>query len=177
MFDGSGQFPQAVVTNVPSTMPRLKGFRYPCGIIGYAVWADHRFALSTTDVKDLLTERVVVVIRETVRKWVNRLGRHFASCIKRDRPGAADKWHADELVIPIGGVKFWCVLSTRMATSSISACKSSENAKAANPYELWLEERIHRAHKELNNRKDRTEIPEKEISSWGVSSPPDALDL
>ena len=37
-----------------TTMPRLKGFRYPREIIAYAVWAYHRFTLSTADVEDLL---------------------------------------------------------------------------------------------------------------------------
>lgn len=34
-------------------------------------------------------------------------GHHFAGCIKRDRPGAADKWHLDEAVVSIGGKKHW----------------------------------------------------------------------
>jgi putative transposase len=46
-------------------MPRLKGFCHPREIIAYAVWAYHRFALSTADVEDLLAERGVVVSRET----------------------------------------------------------------------------------------------------------------
>jgi len=90
-----------------TTMPRLKGFRYPREIIAYAVWAYHRFALSTADVEDLLAERGITVSRETVQLWVNRFGRHFAGCVKRDRPCAADKWHLDEVVIPIQGVKYW----------------------------------------------------------------------
>ena len=88
-------------------MPRLKGFRFPREIVAYAVWAYHRFALSTADVEDLLAERGVTVSREAVRKWVNRFGPHFANCIKRDRPDANDKWHLDEVVIPINGEKFW----------------------------------------------------------------------
>ena len=49
----------------------------------------------------------MVVSRETVRLWVNRFGRHFADCIKCDRLCAADKWHLDEVVVPINGVKYW----------------------------------------------------------------------
>lgn len=93
--------------NEPTDMPRLKGYRFPHQIIAYAVWAYHRFALSTADVEDLLAERGVTVSRETVRKWVNRFGRHFAHCIKRDRPAAAEKWHLDEVVVPNNGVKIW----------------------------------------------------------------------
>ena len=53
--------------NIPTNMPRLKGFRYPREIIAYAVWAYYRFPLSTADVEDLLAARGVVVSRETIR--------------------------------------------------------------------------------------------------------------
>ena len=55
--------------------------------------------------EDLLAERGVVVSRESIRLWVNRCGAHFAACIRRDRPTASDKWHLDEVVLPINGVK------------------------------------------------------------------------
>ncbi|WP_150526931.1 IS6 family transposase [Roseibium sediminis] len=87
--------------------PCLKGFRFPRSIISYAVWVYHRFALSTADAEDLLAERGICVSRETIRKWVNRFGRHFARCIRRDRPKPNSKWHLDEAVIVIGGVKYW----------------------------------------------------------------------
>ena len=90
----------------PNHMPHLKGFRYPVEIIAYAVWAYHRFALSTADVEDLLAERGVIVSREAIRLWINRFGRHFANCIRRDRP-RPNKWHMDEVVITIRGKKHW----------------------------------------------------------------------
>tara|TARA_R100000750_G_scaffold17798_1_gene11824 strand:- start:3567 stop:3767 length:201 start_codon:yes stop_codon:yes gene_type:complete len=37
-------------------MPRLKGYRFPREVVAYAVWAYHRFALSTADVEDLLAD-------------------------------------------------------------------------------------------------------------------------
>ena len=46
--------------NIPSNLPRLKGFRYPREVIAYAV-AYHRFALSTADVEDLLAERGMIL--------------------------------------------------------------------------------------------------------------------
>ena len=93
--------------NIPTSMPRLKGFRYPREVISYAVWAFHRFALSTAEVEDLLAARGVLVSREAVRLWVNRFGRHFADCFRRARPGCSDKWHLDEVVVMINGEKFW----------------------------------------------------------------------
>ncbi len=48
-----------------------------------------------------------MVRREPIRKWVNGFGRHFSDCIRCDRPAAVDKWHLDEVVIPINGRKHW----------------------------------------------------------------------
>jgi len=67
----------------------------------------HRLALSTADVEDLLAERGIGVGRETIRKWVNRSGRQFARCVRRDRPKPNSKYHLDEAVIVIGSVKYW----------------------------------------------------------------------
>lgn len=92
------------------TAERLSPFEegsFPGGIVAYAVWAYHRFALSTADMEDLIAERGVIVSRETVRLWTNRFGGHFATCIRRDRPKPNDKLHMDEVVITIGGQKFW----------------------------------------------------------------------
>jgi hypothetical protein len=92
---------------LPSLFLRLKGFRYPIESIVCAVWIYHRFLLGTADVEDLLAERGVVVSRETVRLWSNRVGLHFAGCIRHDRPKPNDKWHLDEAVIVINGVNHW----------------------------------------------------------------------
>ncbi len=50
--------------------PRIKGFRFPRGVTGYAVWACHRFAPSLRDVGDRLAERGVTVSYETIRNRV-----------------------------------------------------------------------------------------------------------
>ena len=84
-----------------------EGLSSSCEIIAHAVWAYHRFALSAADVEDLLAARGVIVSRETIRLWVNRFGAHFAACIRRDRPRPNDKWHLDEVLIPMNGVKHW----------------------------------------------------------------------
>jgi len=164
---------------IPSDMPRLKGFRFPCEIIAYAVWAYHRFALSTSDVEDLLAERGVIVSRETIRLWVNRFGGHFADCVRRDRPAAADKWHLDEVVVPIGGVKYWLWRAVDANGDVLDILvQPRRNAKAARRFMKRLMARFgdprvvitdklrsyikpirdltpnadHRAHKGLNNR-------------------------
>ena len=79
----------------------FSGHRFPPEIIGYAVWAYHRFPMSLRDAEDLLAARGVVVSYETIRAWVAQFGLQYAKAIRRDRPEAADKWHLDEVVLPI----------------------------------------------------------------------------
>ena len=85
----------------------LKGHRFPPEIIAYAVWSYFRFPLSLRDVEDLLAARGIIVSYETIRKWVRKFGTKCAASIRRDRPAPSDKWHLDEVVIPIRGRKFW----------------------------------------------------------------------
>ena len=90
-----------------SDLSRLKGFRFPKSVIGYAVWAYHRFALSLRDVEDLMAERGIRVSYETIRDWVARFGTQLAAKIRKDRPAPADKWHLDEVVVMMNGRKSW----------------------------------------------------------------------
>lgn len=168
---------------LPSSFPRLKGFRFPRDIVAYAVWVYHRFALSTADVEDLLAERGVIVSRETVRLWINRFGRHFADCIRRNRPKSNDKWLMDEAVITIGGKKFWLWRAIDADGDVLDILvQTRRNTKAAKRFFSRLvkqfgEPRVvvtdklrsyikpiqdlapdadHRAHKGLNNRIDNS---------------------
>ncbi|SDQ37221.1 IS6 family transposase [Pseudovibrio sp. Tun.PSC04-5.I4] len=171
---------------IPSTFAHLKGFRFPREVIAYAVWAYHRFAMSTADVEDLLAERGVIVSRETVRLWVNRFGCHFADCIRRDRPKPNNKWHMDEVVITICGVKYWLWRAIDGDGDVLDILvQSHRNAKAAKrffkrlvkqfgeprvvvtdklrsyikPIQTLAPNADHRAHKGLNNRIENSHRP------------------
>ena len=171
---------------IPSTLPRLKGFRFPREVIAYAVWAYYSFALSTADVEDLLAERGLIVSRETVRLWVNRFGAHFAACIRRDRPGPSDKWHLEEVVIPINGEKYWLWRAVDADGDTLDILvQKHRNAKAARrflqrlievfgdpcvlvtdklrsyikPIKSLAPNADHRAHKGLNNRAEGSHRP------------------
>ncbi len=105
-------------------MPRLKGLRFPREIIAYAIWVYHRFALNTADVEDLLAERGVIVSREAIHRWVNPFGRHFANCIRRDRPkgltnGIWTKWSSRSTVGYAGLCGRW------MRTEMLLICSSN----------------------------------------------------
>lgn len=148
-------------------------------MVGYAVWAHHRFALSLRDVEDLLAERGVLVSHETIRVWCQRFGPQIVAKIRRDRPRPADKWHLDEMVICIGGRKhcLWRAVDAKGDTFEILV-QSRRNAKAAKRFlrklmKRWGRPRVlvtdklrsydvavrdlcpgldHRRHKGLNNR-------------------------
>ncbi len=72
---------------ISSSMPRLKGFRFPREVVAYAVWAYHCFALSAADVEDPLAERGIIVSREAIRLWVNGLARILRDVSAENAPG------------------------------------------------------------------------------------------
>uniref|UniRef100_UPI00110988DF IS6 family transposase n=1 Tax=Poseidonocella sp. HB161398 TaxID=2320855 RepID=UPI00110988DF len=119
-------------------------------------------------------------------KWVNRFGRYFASCIKRDRPGVRSKWHLDEVVIAIRGKKHWLWRAVDADGHVLDILvQPRRNAKAARRFLKGLIGRFgaprviitdklrcyikpirelapgaeHRAHKGLNNRIEGSHRP------------------
>jgi len=91
----------------PLSKPSYAGHRFPPEVIGHAVWLYFRFPLSLRMVEEMLAARGVIVSHETVRQWARKFGQAFANQIRRRLPGAGDKWHLDEVVIMIAGVKHW----------------------------------------------------------------------
>lgn len=92
---------------VTPACPSYAGYRFPAEIIGHAVWLYFRFPLSLRMVDELLAARGIVVSHETVRQWALKFGQAFANRIRRRLPAAGDKWHLDEVVLTIAGVKHW----------------------------------------------------------------------
>jgi putative transposase len=58
-------------------------------------------------VEELLAARGIIVSHETVRQWARKFGQQFANRIRRRLPRIGDKWHRDEVVLKISGVKHW----------------------------------------------------------------------
>jgi putative transposase len=91
----------------PAAKSLFAGYRFPAEVISQAVWLYFRFPLSLRMVEGMLAARGILVSHETVRQWALRFGQEFASRIRRRLPCAGDKWHLDEVVIKIAGVKHW----------------------------------------------------------------------
>jgi putative transposase len=87
--------------------PSYAGYRFPAEVISHAVWLYFRFPLSLRRVEERLAARGLIVSHETVREWARKFGQAFAKRIRRRLPCAGDKWHLDEVVIKIAGVKHW----------------------------------------------------------------------
>src|SRR5947209_10195428 len=86
---------------------RCAGDGFLAEIIGHAVWLYFRFPLGLRMVEELLAARGIIVSHETVRQWARKFGQDFANQIRRRLPRAGEKWHLDEVVIKIAGVKHW----------------------------------------------------------------------
>jgi putative transposase len=80
-----------------------KGHRFPHQIISHAVWLYFRFSLSYRDVEELLAERGIVVLNETLRQWCLKFGQSYANDLRRRRARPGDKWHLDEVFLNING--------------------------------------------------------------------------
>ena len=90
-----------------SARARYSGCRFPAEIISHAVWLYFRFPLGLHMVEELLTARGIIVSHETVRQWARKFGQLFANRIRPRLPHIGDKWHLDEVVLKIAGVKHW----------------------------------------------------------------------
>ena len=67
------------------------------------MWLYHRFPLSFREVEELMLQRGVVVSYETIRQWCAKFGQVYANRLRRRRARPGDKWHLDEVFIPING--------------------------------------------------------------------------
>src|SRR5213080_3787723 len=81
--------------------------RFPGEVISHAVWLYFRFPLSLRMVEEMLAARGIEVSHETVRQWARKFGQQFANQIRGRLPRVGDKWHLDEVVLKIAGVKHW----------------------------------------------------------------------
>jgi putative transposase len=87
----------------PPSMNRYKHHRFPAEIISHGVWLYFRFCLSYRDVEELLFARGIIVTYEAIRKWCRKFGQPYANELRRRRPRPDDKWHLDEVFLPIKG--------------------------------------------------------------------------
>ncbi len=97
----------------------------------YAVWLYFRFPLSLRHVDELLAARGITVSHETVRQWSLKFGQAFAHQIRRRLPQAGDKWHLDEVVLKIAGVKHWLWRAVDQAGRVLDILVQSRRDKAA----------------------------------------------
>jgi putative transposase len=166
---------------------RYTGYRFPAEIIGHAVWLYFRFPLGLRMVEELLAARGIIVSHETVRQWARKFGQQFASQIRRRLPRAGDKWHLDEVVLKICGVKHWLWRAVDQSGIVLDVLVQSRRDKRAakrllrkllkkqmRPPRVMITDKLasygaakrevmpsveHRQHKGLNNRAENSHQP------------------
>jgi len=70
--------------------------RFPPDIISYAVLLYYRFNLSHRDIENLLAERGITVIRESIRLWRINFGAIHSRRLKRKHRGYGDTFYIDD---------------------------------------------------------------------------------
>src|SRR6187402_3213984 len=111
-------------------MTKRSPFRYfktSPEIIRLAVMRYIRYPLSLRNVEDLLHERGIEIIHETVRYWWNRFGRMCAAEIlskrvERMRARHHWRWHLDEVFVRSAGLRttFGALLVTKVRCWRVS---------------------------------------------------------
>ena len=167
--------------------PSYAGYRFPAEIISHAVWLYFRFPLSLRHVDEILAARGIVVSHETIRQWGLKFGQAFANQIRRRLPCMGDKWHLDEVVVKIAGVKHWLWRAVDQDGFVLDVLVQSRRNKAAaerllrkllkkqmRPPRVMITDKLasyaaakrkilpgveHRQHKGLNNRAENSHQP------------------
>lgn len=62
-----------------------------------------RSAVRIREVEELMLERGVIVLYETVRRWCRKFGQRCANGLRRRRRRLGGKWRLDEVFIKIDG--------------------------------------------------------------------------
>src|SRR3954471_2858253 len=112
-------------------IPTYASHRFPAEIISHVVWLYFRFPLSLRMVEEMLAARGITLCHETVRQWGLKFGQAFANQIRRRLPCAGDKWHLDEVVIKIAGVKHWLWRAVDQDGIVLDVLVQSRRTKAA----------------------------------------------
>jgi putative transposase len=100
------------------------GYRFPPGVISYAVWLYYRFPLSLRMVEELLAARGIELTYETVRRWSVKFGLGIARRIRSTALARGDRWHLDEMVQLIAGFPKWPNLSASRIETGLRGWRS-----------------------------------------------------
>jgi len=75
--------------------------------MSYSVWIYYRLNASLRDTSQALSYRGLDVSHETIRAWVYKFGRLYASGLRKRQPQRGDKWHLDEVCLKMKGKSYW----------------------------------------------------------------------
>lgn len=114
-----------------SNHPSYTSFHFPQESIAHAVWRSFRFNLSYRDVEELLAERGVVVLDETIRQWTLKFGPSYANQFRRRHAQPGDTWHLDAVFMKINGKTHYLWRAVDQAGNVLDILVQSHRNKAA----------------------------------------------
>lgn len=92
---------------MPSPSISYKRHRFPSQIIAHAVWLYIRSNLSLREVEEMLLERGIDVLYESIRRWTVKFRPRIARSLRKRQARPGDVWHLDEVVLKIASKKLW----------------------------------------------------------------------
>jgi len=81
----------------------FRGFRFPAGVILWAVRWYLRFPVSYRDLELMLADRGVEVDHTTLLRWVQRFAPELEERVRRHLRPCRGPWHVDETFVRVGG--------------------------------------------------------------------------
>ena len=81
----------------------FKGSQYPKSVILHAVFFYLRYAVSYSDLEEILLERGVDVDHATLNRWVVKYSPLIADQARRRKAATSKSWRVDETYIKVKG--------------------------------------------------------------------------
>ena len=86
---------------------RYRRHRFPIEVVEQCVWLYFRFAVSYSDIEEMMAKRGIQVTYETVREWCHKFGSLYAAQLRTKRARVGMKWHMDEVFLKMNGVQHY----------------------------------------------------------------------
>ena len=119
--------------------PSYSGYRFPALIINHCTWLYFRFALSYRDVEEMMAERGVTISYESISEWCLKFGGRYTKRIRSCRGRLGDRWHLDEMFIPINGTQQYVRRAVDQDGEMLDILvQSRRNKRAAKKFFRWL---------------------------------------
>ena len=142
---------------------RYRRHRFPIEVVEQCVWLYFRFAVSYSDIEEMMAKRGIQVTYETVREWCHKFGSLYAAQLRTKRARVGMKWHMDEVFLKMNGVQhyLWRAVDQNGAVIDILVQPRRDRWAALRFFRKLLHT-AHRAHASSSRTSSGATLPRKE---------------